>query len=183
MKVRRRRALWTGRVALDVVLRALGVDPGDRVALCAFTCVRVVETVTRLSAIPAFLDVDRRLNIAAPALERLDTPPAALVLQYAFGVPSGVETCLAWAAARHSVGGRLLPRAGATWNGRRVGSFCCAAVFSFEWSKPFSTGPSGMLTFPQANLAREVDRVSAHEGVAPGFRESAALGLQRVLDR
>ena len=178
------RAFWKGRVGLYAVLRALGIGAGDRVAVCAFTCSGVLEAVARLSAIPLFLDVDRHLNVASAALDRLAVPPAALVLQYTFGVPAGVETCLQWAAARGvPVVEDCCHALGATWDGRRVGNYGCAAIFSFQWSKPFSTGQGGMLTFPEAALAREVDRVLAREAVAPSFRESAGLSVQRALDR
>ncbi|MFH0980273.1 MAG: DegT/DnrJ/EryC1/StrS family aminotransferase [Planctomycetota bacterium] len=178
------RAFWMGRVGLYAVLRSLGVEGDDRVGICAYTCMSVVEAVTRLGAVPVFLDVDRHLNIASASLERLGEPLAALILQHTFGVPCDLDACLAWAAARGvPVIEDCCHALGATWNGQLVGRFGCAAVFSFQWGKPFSTGQGGMVTFPQPDLVREVDRVIARDAIAPRFLESASLGVQCYLYR
>jgi perosamine synthetase len=178
------RAFWMGRVGLYAVLKALGVRPGDRVGICAYVCAGVVEAVTRLRAIPVFLDVDRRLNISPASLDRLTQPLAALVLQHTFGVPCDLDASLAW-ADQHSVPviEDCCHALGATWKGARVGTFGQAAIFSFEWGKPFTIGQGGMVTFPDAALVREVDALVASEGVRPSLGASVSLACQRQLHR
>jgi len=39
------RAFGLGRQALVILLRALGVNPGDKVGVCGFTCLSVAEAV------------------------------------------------------------------------------------------------------------------------------------------
>src|SRR5213594_1459050 len=91
------RAFWMGRIGLYAVLKALGVGQDDRVGICSYTCVGVVEAVTRLRARPVFLDVDRHMNISTAALEQQAQPLKALVLQHTFGVPCDLKRSLEWA--------------------------------------------------------------------------------------
>jgi dTDP-4-amino-4,6-dideoxygalactose transaminase len=176
------RAFWMGRVGLYATLRALGVTAGDRVGICSYTCVAVVEAVTRLKAVPIFLDVDRHMNIAPRALHKLTQPLKALVLQHTFGVPCEIDESLAWARARGiPVVEDCCHALGAQWRGESVGRFGCAAIFSFQWGKPFTTGQGGMATFMDAHLAHEVDRVIAAEGRRPPELASVSLSLQRCL--
>ena len=178
------RAFWMGRVGLYALLRALGVGQGDRVGICSFTCVGVVEAVTRLRATPVFLDVDEHLNVAPAALERLTAPLKALVLQYTFGVPSQLDAALAWAERQKvPVVEDCCHALDATWDGKRVGTYGVGALFAFEWGKPFSAGQGGMVTFQDAGLAREVDRIIAADAVDPKWHEAASLSLQRPLYR
>ncbi|MFQ5807707.1 MAG: DegT/DnrJ/EryC1/StrS family aminotransferase [Phycisphaerae bacterium] len=178
------RAFWMGRVGLCAVLRALGVAEGDRVGLCAYTCLGTVEGVCRLRARPVFLDVDRHMNIAPAALERPNTPLKALVLQHTFGVPSDIDAALSRAHKDNiPVIEDCCHALGATWKERLVGTFGVAAIFSFQWGKSFSTGQGGMLTFQDASLARELDRLAATDAVVPTWREAGSLAVQRQLFR
>lgn len=178
------RAFWMGRAGMYALFRALGVNPGDRVGICSFTCLGVVESVTRLRATPVFLDVDRHMNIAPEALQRLTQPLKVLVLQHTFGVPCQLDTCLDWARQRDiPVVEDCCHALDATWEGRRVGTFGVAGIFAFEWGKPFSAGQGGLVTFNDSALAREVDRVIAAESVRPGRVEAGLLALQRPLYR
>ncbi|HNU46419.1 MAG TPA: DegT/DnrJ/EryC1/StrS family aminotransferase [Phycisphaerae bacterium] len=178
------RAFWMGRVGLYALLRALGVGEGDRVGICAFTCVGVVEAVTRLRATPVFLDVDRHLSVAPSALERLTAPLKVLVLQHTFGVPSQLDAALAWATKKEvAVIEDCCHSLDATWDNRRVGTYGLGALFAFEWGKPFSAGQGGMVTFQDAGLAREVDRIIAADAIRPGWQEATSLSVQRLLYR
>lgn len=176
------RAFWMGRVALYALLRVLGVGAGDRVGLCSYTCVGAVEPVTRLRAVPVFLDVDRHMNVSPHALEHLKAPLKVLIVQPTFGVPSGLDACLAWAKARSvPVIEDCCHALDATWDGRKVGTFGVGAIFGFEWGKPFSTGQGGLVTFNDHTLAREVDRLVKAEATPPSRRDAQILRVQRHL--
>lgn len=178
------RGFWRGRAGLYALLRALPVTPGDRVGICAYTCVSVVEAIVQAGASPLFLDVDEDLNIAPAALLRLNEPPKALILQHTFGMPCALEPCLAWARThRVPVIEDCCHALGARYDDRLVGSFGCAALYSFQWGKPFSTGEGGMVTFNDATLAQAVDAVVAAEGSEPEAAAAALLALKRSLHR
>jgi perosamine synthetase len=178
------RAFWKGRAGLYALLKVFGVGAGDRVGLCAFTCLGVVEPVTRLRATPIFLDVDEHLNLSVAALERLAQPLKALIVQHTFGVPCDLPALLAWAERQHvPVIEDCCHALDSTWDGKRVGSFTPAALFGFEWGKSFSTGQGGMVVLRDAALLKEVDRVTATEGVRPTWRQAGGLAAQRGLYR
>ena len=178
------RAFWMGRVALYALLRALGVGPNDRVGICSYTCLGVVEAITRLRAAPVFLDVDRHMNVAPQALERLAVPLRALVVQPTFGVPSQLDACFRWADERGvPVIEDCCHALDTTWEGKPVGTFGVGAIFGFEWGKPFSAGQGGLVTFNDRALAREVDRLVQAEAMPPTRLEAQILGLQRGLYR
>lgn len=171
-----------GRVALFTALRALGVGDGDRVGICSYTCLGVVEPIVRLGATPVFLDVDRHMNIDNNAIERDASTLKALVLQHTFGVPCDLDFALEWAGSRgvpivedacHAVG--------AKWRGRAIGTFGKAAVFSFQWGKPISTGQGGMLVLNDTELVDEVDRLLEAESVPPTAKQAMSLRVQRWL--
>ncbi len=158
------RAFSLGRMGLYVVLKALGVGPGDRVGICGYTCLSVVEAVLRTGADCEFLDVDEWLNVSPDSLKRL--PPGrikVLITQYTFGIPSRLDETLAWAETNgvpvvedccHALGSR--------WDERPVGSFGEAAIYSSQWGKSYSTGQGGMLTINDPALLIEVDSVLHH---------------------
>lgn len=178
------RAFWMGRIGLFAVLKALGVREDDNVGICAYTCVGVVEAVTRLRARPVFLDVDDDMNIDPAAIERTTRPMKALILQHTFGVPCDIRASLD--AARRAgvpVIEDCCHSLGALVGERRVGTFAPAAVFSFQWGKPYSTGQGGMATFQDSALAEQVTRICQSEGVAPSAKQNFSLSLQRMLFR
>lgn len=178
------RAFWMGRVGLYAVLKALGVGEGHRVGICTFTCLGVVESVTRLKARPVFLDVDRHMNISPSALQRLKAPLKALILQHTFGVPCDIQASLEWARTRRvPVIEDSCHAVGAEYQEQRVGRFGLASIYSLQFGKPLIAGQGGMVTFNDPALAQEVDEIIAKEGVKPRFRHAASLGAQRRLFR
>ncbi len=137
---------YRGRVAMYALLKALGVGPGDEVALQAFTCLAVPEGVMALGAKPLYVDIEPDgFNMAAEDLERkLTESTRAIVVQHTFGVPARMDRLLAVARAHglpliedccHTLETRYC--------GQRVGSFGAGAFYSFEWGKPIVTGIGG----------------------------------------
>ena len=51
--------LFKGRVALYVILKAMGVSPGDEVIMPAYTCVVVPNAVLYFGAQPVYVDVNK----------------------------------------------------------------------------------------------------------------------------
>lgn len=176
------RSFWMGRVGLYAVLKALGVRPGDGVGICTFTCLGVIESITRLGAKPVFLDVDRHMNIAPAALQRNTQPMRVLVLQHTFGVPCDLEPCLAWARERKiPVVEDSCHALGAEYRETKIGNFGVASIFSMQFGKPLIAGQGGIVTFTDGRLAEKVDDIIAKEGLKPRLHHAASLGLQRFI--
>src|SRR3989344_2421159 len=56
-------AVNSGRSALYLILKAMGIKEGDEVALQALTCVAVPNAVLWLGAIPIYIDIDETLGM------------------------------------------------------------------------------------------------------------------------
>jgi len=157
------RAFSRGRHGLLVLLKALGVGKGDRVGVCGYTCLSVVEPVKLLGAVPVYLDVDEHACIDPKALAR-QAPGSlkAVILQHTFGVPGRLGELV---SASRGIGARVIEDCahalGCSWNGVPLGSFGDGAIYSFGWGKPYTTGWGGMLTVTsEALLARADEEIA-----------------------
>jgi perosamine synthetase len=77
----------SGRTALYLTLKALGVKEGDEVITPSFTCLVVANAVRWTKATPIYLDTSKEdFNVDLESLENKVTPKtAAVVVQHTFG--------------------------------------------------------------------------------------------------
>jgi len=154
------RAFGLGRQALVILLKALGVNVGDKVGVCGYTCLSVAEAVKVCGAIPVYLEVDKYLCIEPEEILRQRTGSLKVViLQHTFGIPGRLEELL---AGCHKIGATVIEDCahslGCTWKGEPLGKFGEGAIYCSEWGKPYSTGQGGMLTVNSKRLLDEVDK-------------------------
>ena len=145
-----------GRVALLGILRGLGVGAGDEVLLQVPTHIVVANAITHAGADPVYVDCDpATYNVDLAHAERQVTPRSrALVLQHTFGVPADLEAAQAF-CDRHALIliEDCVHALGATYRGRRIGSFGRAAFFSTEETKVISSTMGGMAVTDDDELA------------------------------
>src|SRR5215212_2448557 len=123
-----------GTDALRLVLTALGIGAGDEVVVPANTFIATAEAVVLAGATPRFADVDpQTLLLTADTLTAAVTPRTAAVLPvHLYGQPADMDAIGAVAArAGLAVIEDAAQAHGATWQGRRAGSFGTAGSFSF----------------------------------------------------
>lgn len=175
------RAFALGRQALVILLRAVGVRKGDRVGVCGFTCLSVVEAVKDCGAVPVYLDIDETLCISPDAIGRCR--PGSLrtvLLQHTLGIPGKLDQLLSACAA---IGAEVIEDCahamGCFWKGKRLGQFGQGAVYSFQWEKPYTTGQGGMLTINSASLLARVEEEIARWAVPPSRADDWKLDCQR----
>ncbi len=154
------RAFGLGRHALVILLKALGVNKGDNVGVCGFTCLSVIEAVKVCGAIPVYLDVDEHFCIEPKEILRQEVGSLKVViLQHTFGIPGRLEELL---SACSKIGAVIVEDCahslGCSWDSQPLGSFGKGAIYSSEWGKPYTTGQGGMLTVNSKELLDEVDR-------------------------
>jgi dTDP-4-amino-4,6-dideoxygalactose transaminase len=150
-----------GTDAIELLLDALGVGPGDEVIAPAFTFYATVEPVLRRGATPVFCDIDPvTLNLdPADVAAKMTGRTKAIIAVHLFGRPAPIA---------------LLPRGlpviedaaqafGATVNGKRAGSLGFAATFSFFPTKNlFALGDGGLVATSDAELAETVRLLRFH---------------------
>jgi 8-amino-3,8-dideoxy-alpha-D-manno-octulosonate transaminase len=140
-------AVNSGSTALQLALASLGVESGDEVLVPSMGFLSVATAVQAVGATPRFVPVDRSLTLDVAAAADLVTPRTRAVLAvHAYGSSSDMAGIL-----RLADGGGLFvledaaQACGATYRGRRVGTFGHAATFSFQDFKLISTGEGGMV--------------------------------------
>ncbi len=183
-------AVTNGTAALEVALRAAGVEPLDEVVLPPYTFVASATAVLSLGAIPVFCDIlpDTFLMDAADAERRVTPRTRAILAVHVAGQPADMDAVLG-VAKRHGL--KVIEDAaqahGAAWRGRKVGAIGDAGTFSFQSSKNLTAGEGGLVVTDDDALAERawsianVGRVRQgawyqHEGMGSNLRLTELQG-------
>lgn len=155
-----------GTDALELAYRAVGVGPGDEVIMPANTFIATAEAVSRIGAVPVFVDVDDTYLLMDPAaVEAAVTPRTrALVPVHLFGQTAPMEL-LAPIAAKHELA--LIEDAaqsqGASSVAGRAGALSRVAATSFYPGKNLgAAGDAGAVMTNDADIAAVVRNLAAH---------------------
>lgn len=180
----------SGRNALRLALHALNVCQGDEVLLQAFTCVSVPGPVLWLGARPVYVDIlPETFNMDPADLRRKITPRSrAIIVQHTFGLPADLGPVLT-IAKEHNLSAieDCAHALGSTYQGRPVGTFGDAAIFSFGRDKVISSVFGGALALRNSVLGTWnlelgvpprwwVARQLLHTALAPAIRATYYCG-------
>ena len=146
----------SGTHALELMLRALPLEPDDEVILPSFTFVSAANAVILAGGRPVLADVDAAtLNLdPADAASRITARTRAVITGHYAGIANGLDPLGTLAArtgvtlledAAHALGGRYLDRALGTWG--------VAGTYSFHGTKNIVSGEGGMMVTMDAGLA------------------------------
>jgi dTDP-4-amino-4,6-dideoxygalactose transaminase len=151
--------------ALWLALRALGVKAGDEVLVPSHTAFPTVEAVCVAEATPIFVDADEFYTLDTSDAEAKASPrTVGMVPVHLYGQPVDL-------AAVERLASRLgiwiledcAQAQGAQWNGRRIGSFGRAAVYSFYPSKNLpGMGDGGAVLTSDDEIADRCRRLRDH---------------------
>lgn len=154
---------FNGTVTLELALTVLGIGPGDEVIVPAISFISTATAVSRVGAVPVFVDIDPcSLNLNPERARAAVSPATKAIMAVHFGgtmcdVPAIGTFCrdqglvlIEDAAHAH----------GAEWNGRRAGSFGIAGSFSFQNGKVLSAGEGGMLVTSDAGFAEQARSIA-----------------------
>ena len=152
-----------GTDALALILRALGIGPGDEVITTPLSAAYTALAILMSGARPVFADIDPvRMTLDPAAAERAVTPrSAALLPVHLYGQPADMPA-LADLASRKGLA--LIEDCCqahlATCAGRAVGTFGAAGAFSFYPTKNLGAlGDAGAVTTGDPALAERVKRL------------------------
>jgi dTDP-4-amino-4,6-dideoxygalactose transaminase len=146
------RAVCSGTAALEMGLRLAGIGAGDEVITTPLSWVATANVILEVGARPVFVDVDPSTrNIDLVAMEAAITPATRALLPVDLaGLPVD-RTRLYAIAASHNL--RVVEDAaqafGASWQGRRLGSFGDLIAFSFHANKNVTTAEGGAIVLPR----------------------------------
>lgn len=150
----------SGTHALELMMRALPLAPGDEVICPSFTFVSAPNAIILAGGRPVFADVEPdTLNLdPVDAATRITPRTRAVLTGHYAGIGFGLDALDALGSAHgiavledaaHALGGRF--------DGRPLGTVGRAGAFSFHGTKNVTAGEGGMLVTDDAELAARAE--------------------------
>jgi dTDP-4-amino-4,6-dideoxygalactose transaminase len=158
-------AVGNGTDAIHLVLRGLGIGPGDEVITAPNSFIASAAAIALAGAKPVFVDVGSDHNIDAASIESAIRPETrAILVVHLRGRPAQMGDIHELAEKR---GIRVLEDCaqalGARLENRSVGAFGAAGCFSFHPLKNLGAcGDGGIITTDDRRLAEWLTKARAH---------------------
>lgn len=161
----------SGTTALETMLQALDIGPGDEVIVPPYTFIATASAVLRVGAIPVFADIEADTWCLDPddVLRKL-TPRTKAIMPVHFGgriVDMDLyneigrqHNVLILEDACHSWGGK--------WNGKGTGALGRCGAFSFQVSKNIASAEGGIILTDDEALAEQCRSITNCGRVAGG---------------
>ena len=156
-----------GRTGQYIFLKSLDLPEKCNVAIQGFTCNAVVNPVLWLNLKPKYIDIDpMTMNMSLDSLkERIDSKTKVVVLQHTFGNPMfrtkkefneflnemHEKGILVFEDCAHALGGEV--------EGKKLGTFGDAALFSFGIEKVLSTRVGGALVVNNEDFLEDIEKI------------------------
>jgi dTDP-4-amino-4,6-dideoxygalactose transaminase len=174
----------SGTDALYLALAALGIGEGDEVITTPFTFIATAEIISRVGAIPVFVDIDAdTFNVDLDLLEvAITNKTKAIIPVHLFGNPLNM-TRLMSIARQHNlyVIEDCAQATGAEWEGQKVGSTSDIGCFSFFPTKNLGAcGDGGAITTNNPELAAKIRMLREHGSKTRYVHET--IGINSRLD-
>jgi perosamine synthetase len=153
-------ATASGTSALELLLRAMKIGPGDEVIVPALTFASPALAAVLVGAEPVFADITSETWTLDPDDVRnvLTSKTRAIIAVDVLGHPCEYDGLASFglpiiedAAEAH----------GATYKGRQAGSFGVASIFSFHANKAITCGEGGCILTHDGVLAERVRQLNA----------------------
>jgi perosamine synthetase len=149
-------AVCNGTAAIDAVIEALNIGPGDEIIMPTFTIISCITQIVRNGGKPVLVDSDPfTWNMDVTQIEAKITPRTkAIMIVHIFGLPVDVDPVLD-IAKRYGL--KIIEDAaemhGQNYKGKPCGSFGDISTFSFYPNKHITTGEGGMILTNDDDLA------------------------------
>lgn len=173
-----------GTDALHLVLRGLGIGPGDEVITAANSFIASASAIVMAGARPVFVDIDPlSYTIDPAAIEAAITPRTkAIIPVHLYGQPADMRPIME-IATRHQlfVVEDAAQAHGVDYEGQRVGSIGHVACFSFYPGKNLGAyGDGGAITTNDVELVQRLKELRDHGRTSK--YEHAVVGYNSRLD-
>lgn len=157
-------AVTSCTTGLHLVLKALGVGPGDEVIVPSFTWIATANAVLYCGAVPVFIDIDpQTYNIDTNLLaSKITSGTKAVIPVHLFGLCADVDAIRRVIPDSVFILEDAACAAGAGVNEKFAGTLGHAAVFSFHPRKTITTGEGGMITTNDSQLAETINMMRNH---------------------
>ena len=189
-------AVANGSAALDIAVKAIGIQPYDEVIMPTFTIISPAQSVIKQGGIPVLVDSDSETwNMDVTQIEsKITDKTKAILVVHIYGLPVDMNPVLEL-ADRYNL--KIIEDAaemhGQTYCGEKCGSFGDISIFSFYPNKHITTGEGGMILTDDEelvvkckdlrNLCFQRERRFVHEDLGWNYRMTnmqAALGVAQL---
>jgi len=174
-------AVCNATQGIVIALAALGVGPGDEVIVPAYTFIATAAAVVAARCIPILAEIDDSLNLDPEDVERKITERTKCVIPvHMKGAPCRMDE-LADVCRRHGLYmvEDVAQACGASYRGKKAGTFGDVGVFSFDFWKVITTGSGGMLLTDNEEVYKRC--VHYHDHGHEVYRENEDLGERPVI--
>lgn len=145
----------SGTTAIEVVLQALGIGPGDEVIVPPYTFVATASAVARVGAAPVFVDVDDSWCMNPALAKKAVTSRTKAIMPVHFAGRVADMDAFEEIARKNELA--LIEDAchswGSKWKGKGTGALGDCGVFSFQVSKNITAGEGGAIVTDDPELA------------------------------
>lgn len=177
-------AVNSGTSALDIAVQALDLPKGSEIITTPFTFAATSNAILYNGHVPVFADIDPATrNIDPDEIRKRITPKtrAIIYVDYA-GHPCAIDE-IRDIARDHDL--RLIEDAchalGASYKGRKTGTFADMTIFSFHPVKPITTGEGGAVVTDDPELAARLKLLRSH-GIDRNVGDMFGEGSQWAYD-
>lgn len=177
-------ALNSGTDALVIALLACGIGAGDEVITTPFTFFATAEAISRIGAIPVFVDIDpNTYNMDTNLLQTaLTEKTKAIIPVHLFGQSADMDPIMELARLHHlKVIEDVAQAFGGEYKGRKVGTIGDMGCYSFFPSKNLGAyGDGGLVATNDPDLAEQAVMLRAHGSKKKYYNE--LIGFNSRLD-
>jgi len=147
-------ATTSGTGSLMCCLAALGIGAGDEVIVPGYTFIASISSIVLMNAVPVLAEIDESLTIDPTKIEALITPRTKAILPvHMLGNPCNMEAIME-IAKKHNlfVIEDCCQAVGASFKGKRVGTWGNIGAYSLNTFKTITTGDGGFVGTSDDNL-------------------------------
>ena len=148
-------AVVNGTAAIELALKAGGIEAGDEVIVPAATFIATATAVVMVNAVPIFVDIEpETYQISPEAIESaINEKTKAIIPVHYGGYPADMDKIMEIAKKHHLLVIEDAAEAhGSQWRGRKVGAIGNMGTFSFQMGKPLTSGEGGIVLSDNEDL-------------------------------
>ncbi len=173
----------SGTAALKTALEGLNLSKKTKILTPCFTFVATIESIEEAGFTPVLCEIDENLNISADDIEnQIDKETSAILPVHMMGSGCNMAAIMDISKKFHlPVIEDACQATGASYKGKKLGTFGQYGCFSFDYVKVLTTGEGGMVVTDEEKFYKQADWYHDHghphrSDVARGIEERMRKG-------
>ncbi len=174
-------ATSSGTASLMICLLAMGIKLGDEVIVPGYTFIATYSAVIFAGGIPILTEIDESLNIDPIDIEKKITPNTKFIIPvHMIGNPCDMNAIMNIAEKYNlKIIEDACQAAGASYNGKKIGSIGSMGVFSLNIHKTITAGDGGLIVTDDKNLYERA--FALHDQGHSPVRAGVEIGHRNIL--